>query len=234
MRYTETDFADALSSLRPALIRAARRFRRCSWEDAEDLVSQAALIALRQLSQYDPESGRDGLRRWLHSILVWVVRTDKLREARQVETTPLETGVSLPASESLVGQVRALFRALPRNQRVLVSEWLQGYNQQDIARRHHLHRNTVGIRLESAFATLRTALPRAGAITYSGRLPGFCSRVSLYVKPKDVWPPWFQQHPPEVHFARYRRRLQAARERERLEKEAKAEENAAGNKLLPP
>ena len=160
--YTETDLAAALPSLRPALIRVARRLRRCSWEDAEDLVSETVLIALPLLSQYDPSTGSKGLRPWLLKILYRVIREDRKREARHMETAPLEAAVSIAASEpfTLSRQVRELFRSLPHNERILVNEWLAGYSQLEIARRHRLHRNTVRIRLELSFCNPPHRVPQ--------------------------------------------------------------------------
>ena len=171
-----------LPSLRPALIRAAPRLRRCSWDDAEDLVSQTVLIALRFLPEYQPKTGREGLRVWLRTILNWVIRKDRERAAREVETAPMEAAAGLAAPEfrARSAQMAELFRSLPRHQRLLVKEWLEGFDQGDLAQRHGLHRNTVAVRLKSAFAALRTALPNAETLTYSDRLLDFCSRVSLY------------------------------------------------------
>ena len=221
MRYTENDFAAALPSLRPALIKAACRQCRCPLEDAEDLVSQTVLIALRHFSEYQPETGREGLQRWLQTILNRVIQEERTDAARHVQTVSLEEAVSLPAPASFseAAEVQELFLTLPRYQRLLVNEWLAGYSQREIARRYRLHRNTVATRLETAFATLRAALPNAGALTYSEWLLSFCSHVSLYTKPGGVWRSWFCQHPPEVHFARYRQSIRARREREKAKEE---------------
>ena len=202
MPISQLGFAEEFCKLRAGLVQAARRLRRCGYEDAEDLVSEVVLYALTRLPEYAEETGRDGLRQWLLGILYHLVQRDYRVESSQVATEPLSAAQTLQADEALHGSPTFAdsVRSLPHSHRRLVMDWLDGYSQDDIARRNRLHRNTVGVRLEEAFALLRTAFPDIETLAYSFALFAFCSRVTVYHKPKGVWRSWVHRHPPERRF----------------------------------
>ena len=201
MPISQSYFAEELRKLRPALIQAARRLRRCLYDDAEDLVSEAVLYALPRLSEVEEEAGRAGLKQWLLGILYRILQRDYRLETNQIAAEPLSAAVTLQAEEMNTTPTFAdSVRSLPASHRRLVTDWLDGYRQDEIAQRNRIHRNTVGVRLEEAFATLRVAFPDAEALIYSFALFAFCSHVSVYRKPTGVWRPWINQHPPARRF----------------------------------
>jgi RNA polymerase sigma factor (sigma-70 family) len=208
MAITQSDFAVALRKLRPGLVQAARRLRRCNYDDADDLVSEVVLSALARLPEYTGGTGVNGLRRWLTGILHRAAQRDYREETFQIATEPLSEAEGLPAVDDAVdtSAFEDSIHTLPRTHRRLVFDWLDGYGQDAIARRNRLHRNTVAIRLEESFAILRLAFPDAETLTTTYALFAFCSRATVYRKPKSPWFPWLQQHPPERPFRRTVRR----------------------------
>lgn len=202
MSFTPHDFAAALPRLRPVLIQTACRKRPCSDADAEDLVSEAVRLALLVLPEYRPETGLEGLKRWLQGILFTVIVQDRRKAGHRVPTVPLETAVHLPAPvpDSPKDFLEGRIRSLPVKHRPLVRDWMAGYSQLEIAQRRRLHRNTVGNRLELAFETLGKPVPDADELTYSANLLTYCSRVTIYHKPKGVWRSWLRRHPADIHW----------------------------------
>src|SRR4051812_24773904 len=89
MSLSASRFAAAVEEMRPRLIQAARQLRRCTIEEAEDLVSDAVVAALEMLPRFDERSGYDGLRRWLIGILDRIVQRSRRETATQVETVAL-------------------------------------------------------------------------------------------------------------------------------------------------
>ena len=201
MAISQLDFANELRTLRPGLIQSARRLRRCGYDDAVDLVSQAVLLALHRVEEYDEDTGYNGLRLWLKGILQIVARSDYRHQARTVVTAPLSEAEHLPALKSSADcEFDNSLRGLPTFQRHLIADWVAGYSQDEIALRLRLHRNTIAVRLEEAFAALRMRFPDAEAMEHSYALFSDCSRRTIYRKPKAPWRPWQEQHPPEQSF----------------------------------
>jgi DNA-directed RNA polymerase specialized sigma24 family protein len=203
MPISRSEFATRLGPLRPRLVLMARRLRRCSVEDAEDMVSEVAAAALERLREFDAGSGEAGLQQWLVGILYFIARRDVRSQAFRVCSVPLAMADFDRVREPRIDpRFREMVRTLPANYRSLVLDWLDGYVQEEIAHRNRLHRNTVALRLEQAFAVLRTAFPDKEALEYSFALFNACSRVAVYRKPRGAWRSWAQQHPPELQFRR--------------------------------
>src|SRR5437868_2136452 len=101
MPVSQSSLAEEIRKLRPGLIQAARRLRRCRYEDAEDLVSDAVLSALTRLHEYDEKTGREGLKQWLIGILFRIVQRDHRQEAAQIMPEPLSAAQNLQADESV-------------------------------------------------------------------------------------------------------------------------------------
>lgn len=202
MALSISEFAAAFEALRPLLKRSACQLRRCGEEDAEDLVSEVAVIAIELLPEYDEETGASGLRNWLKGILQRVVQRDYRNMRTRVSTVPIAEAADVPASDTDELAFDRSVQSLPRGHRQIVADWLAGYSQDEIAQRNRIHRNTVAIRLEESFASLRVALPDAEALIFSFALFAVCSRPTIYRKPREPWLPWRLQHPPEPRIRR--------------------------------
>jgi DNA-directed RNA polymerase specialized sigma24 family protein len=204
MPISQSTFAAEFRKLRPGLIQAARRLRRCQYEDAEDLVSEVVLSALPRLHEYAEETGRVGLHQWILGILYHTAQRNYRAESYRVTAEPLALAQAVPADGAAHGPptFTDTLHSLPRSHYHLAVDWLDGYSQDEIAHRNRLHRNTVGVRLEEAFAMLRVDFPDVTSLAYSFALFALCSQVSVYRKPVGVWRPWQRQHPPERPFGR--------------------------------
>jgi len=201
MAISKATFARALHTMRPGLVLLARRLRRCRHDDAEDLVGQAVLIALQHLGAFDETTGDPGLRRWLRSILLGIIRNEFQRDLRTPPISPLEDALTLPSSEvSPQSAIEAAFDYLPEAERQTIADWLAGYSREEIARRHRLHRNTVSERLDRAFLMIRERHPDSQSLEESIALFAACSRRTVYRKPRASWRPWRDHHPPQRHF----------------------------------
>jgi DNA-directed RNA polymerase specialized sigma24 family protein len=210
MQLSESEFASAVRLIRPSLVQTARRLRRCTSDDAEDLVSEVILVALPRLSEFDGRSGSIGLRRWLTAILHHQIqrdlRTARCRPAaRSFEEMP---GVE-PVSDGTPHTPDHCAQLLPFSSRQPFLDWLEGCTHEEIARRNRIHRNTVAARLDTAFAALRAQYADAGELEYAYALFNACARATIYRKPTGVWLPWRRQHPPEAPFRRSRIRSHA-------------------------
>ncbi len=193
------DFAAAVNTLRPGLTLAARRMRRCSHDDAEDLVSEAIVIALDRLAELRPATELDGMRSWLLGILYFVARRDVRNSRRRVPTGPAADADCLPAGDESVegADLTRVLQTLPTRQRKLVIDWLDGYTRTETARRNRLHRNMARIGLVEALSALRREYADEESLQYAYNLFAACSRVTIYRKPRGAWRPWAAQHPPE-------------------------------------
>lgn len=225
MAYTASDLAADLTTLRPRLLQRACQIRRCQTDDAEDLVQETTCYALEVLSQFQSETGINGLFRWLSGILKFVIEEDRRQHSR-LPTVPIEQAANIPA-QATIHESRTTKNGaciLPSYQCALVTDWLDGYSQTLIAHRHGIHRNTVANRLTEAFETLKEAFPRPDEITYDASPFQEYSSVTIYRKPQRVWRVWRNNHPPEFRFSptprrtitRVRRKSPAQRQRPRM------------------
>lgn len=149
-----SDLGAELERYRPALLRMASAW--CT-TDAEDVVQDAILRALRHAKQYRGRS----LLRWMSA----VVRTAALDRARRERRTPVPIGLDASGaadwSESAVETsmaVRAALGAMSREARVMVGLHARGYTYREIAERcgctvhrvrHSLHRARAAARRTS-------------------------------------------------------------------------------------
>lgn len=215
---TASEFSKILPDLRPALLQMARqRHGASSDSDAEDLVSETVLIALHILPKFVPDHTEDGgLLRWLRGVMRFSAGNERKRARKQVPVTtvPIDAARNIPSPPAPSHLVTASaiyhFASLPAGQASMVQDWLDGYTQKEIARRHStdpdnpMHRNTVGNRLELAFQTLRVAMPHAHEISYSFWLINTMSRHPVYHAPGGMSRRWFAKSPPDICFFRYR------------------------------
>jgi len=204
MAISQSEFGVAVNVLRPRLLQAARLLLRCSYEDAEDAVSEVVIVALSRLDDYQESTGMDGLRYWLVTIMNHIGHRRTRAGMRKVPTVPLQTvEANLSGGQSTGGpDFQEALRTLHPLQRLLVTDWLDGYSQVEIARRLRIHRNTVQARLQQAFAGLREKIPDIDTLEYSLSPFAACARVTLYRKPAAPWLPWREQHPPEAPWRR--------------------------------
>jgi RNA polymerase sigma factor (sigma-70 family) len=202
MPLSQSEYAAAVAKLRHILIRTARHLLRCTYDDAEDLVSEVVLIGLSRLHEWTAETCVDGLRSWLTAILHRTIQHDLRNRARHVEIVSSSEPYALEATRHLDRSAAFIesLRSLPSRRRALVLDWLDGYSQDSIARRNRLHRNTVAIRLEDAFASLRAQFPDRETLEYAISLFVLCSRATVYRKPDGCRRLWAQRHPKEPKF----------------------------------
>lgn len=202
MAILESDFAAVVKTLRPKLIRSAIQWLRCSHDDAEDLIADVILTALSHLEEFDEKTGIEGLETWL-SVMAHRTALRRARDdARHTGAVSIEEIRSTVVREVPAGahELAEAICALPPDLGLVIVDWLEGYSNDDIARRLRLHRNTVSGRLEEAFARLRIKYPDADALEYVYALFAACSQVTIYRKPTASWMPWRDRHPPEQVF----------------------------------
>lgn len=204
MTISQLDFAAMVRNLRPKLVQVVRRLLRCSYDEAEDVVSEVVVIALARLDDYDKATGIDGLRYWLITIVLRTAHYHARAETRREAMDSLAAARTVQTSELSTSErdFKDAIRSLRPDQGLLVMDWMDGYSQDDIARRLRIHRNTVAIRLEEAFDRMRIEFPDIESLEYSVALFAACSRVTVYRKPTASWLPWEEQHPPEAPFRR--------------------------------
>jgi RNA polymerase sigma factor (sigma-70 family) len=199
---TPSSFAAALRKLRPGLVQTARVACRCGAEDAEDIVAEVVLVALKRLPAFSEDTGMVGLRRWLTTILQQIARRSFHASRRRVATVPAEQADEAWAAAGAGDppKFEESVRCLSPVHRAIVLDWLDGRSQEEIAARNRIHRNTVACRLEAAFEILRRQYADVDALEHSYALFAACSRATVYRRPHAPWPVWSRQHPPEPAF----------------------------------
>lgn len=207
MPITDAELAEAVTTLRPALLSSARKWRTCNHDDAEDLVEETVFYALNNLDKYTDSQKPNSLLRWLRGFLRFVVDQDRRRSSRRPITIPIEDLPETGASQNPPGPVTAdhVAATLPVHLRSLVRDWLAGYSQSETAHRHNLHRTTVAIHLEQAFRLMGKRLPRENDLTISKATEHLTdwAGITIYHKPHGVWPDWTNQHPPDIVYFIY-------------------------------
>jgi len=122
---------------------------------------------------------------------------------QQPATVPLDYAIPIPAnpSETLVETIQPLVRALPIHLRHVVSDHLDGFSQDAIARRNRIHRNTVGNRMKLAEREMGCWFPNFENF-WDTRLFRECAQQVTYTKQNDMPRFWKNNHPPEPRPAR--------------------------------
>lgn len=186
-----------LPAVRPALVQAARRLRRCNRDDAEDIVSETVLIALRRLHVFEGEPTPVAVRRWLYGILRHQVQGDVRTCSHRLDPEAhARAELALrQASPSADTDPSRLMEPLPYSLRGLLKDWLAGYSLREMAKLHRISLNRAGARLSHAFEILRNRFQDADSLSASLNLFVYCSRVTIYRKPTGVWPYWNRRHP---------------------------------------
>ena len=104
MPISNVDFAAVVEIIRPALIQSALRHLRCSYDEAEDVISDVTITALAQLDEYDEATGMDGLRFWLISMIPMIGWSRARSETRDGPADPLAKSQEIePARQSEPG-----------------------------------------------------------------------------------------------------------------------------------
>src|SRR5207237_1269591 len=65
----QSEFEAVVASVRPKLVRYARTLFRCSYDEAEDLVSDVVVMALSRMEDFHAQRGLEGLQPWLTVML---------------------------------------------------------------------------------------------------------------------------------------------------------------------
>jgi len=197
---TPDEFSLALEPLRPHLIAYICRARPCGLQDAEDLLQDGIVDGLLSLASYDPGTGKTGLVSWMKEVIMLIILRDRRATAKQPDTVPLVHGLAVPAnpSNALFDAVRSSLCVLAPEVYGVVVDHLDGYQQQEIAFRNRIHRNTVKNRMDLAAETLRCTFP-----SFQGFLDlalfWECSQHVKYTKQNDMAQWWANHHPPERH-----------------------------------
>jgi len=186
---------------------AARQIGRCSQEVAEDLVSDAVVVALERGEDSEIESDAEKLRSWIIGIIHKLALRQLRTRSRSVTTVAL-TDAELPLTGNCGDNsaVDDALEVLPEITRAVARDWLDGHSKDQICRRQRLHRNTVAYHIRCTMRMLRAEFPDRESLDCSLATFTSCSKVSIYRKPQGVWLPWRDQHPPERAFARNRKR----------------------------
>jgi len=218
---TPDQFADLLPILRPHLLQSARtRYSSASDQDAEDLVQDTIVRALGMLQKFHSDHATrsaalaDDLLCWLERTMYQPYDAQRKRNRRRPLTVSIveardEPAPPDPSPDSRISiNQRPLNHYLPQHYEQLVTAWLEGWSQEEIAQGFNLHRNTVGVRLEYAFQILNRKFPRKDEVTFSQGMINMCSRVPVYHKPGGMTTRWMRKHPADRNFlSRPRRRL---------------------------
>jgi RNA polymerase sigma-70 factor (ECF subfamily) len=134
-----------------------------SWEDAEDVVQEAALAAWQAVGRYDPDRA---FRPWFLRIVANAA-LDQARRRRVRRTEPLSDSVRQPGPTPEDAAERALLRgrldralaALPERQRIAVTLFdLEGLSHAEIAATIGVPEGTVRSYVFHARRALRRAL----------------------------------------------------------------------------
>jgi RNA polymerase sigma factor (sigma-70 family) len=213
--FTESQFAAGLETMRPGLIKFACRIRPCSPEDAEDLVQDAARIALLILERFDPE--RSALVDWMNGILKVVILRDRERKIGEPTTIPLIHALQVPSEPD--GSLRLAMQPhidrLPDKLANVVNDHLDGYSQAEIVQRRQIHRNTVANRLALAAQQLQCQFVDFEEEWDNGFFRS-CCRHTIYHKPSSMATYWRHKGIEASKPAKAKRLRGAARRRAAL------------------
>jgi len=158
--------ADAFGRLVLEHALAARRVAYAvlrSWEEAEDVVQEAALAAWQAIERFDPERA---FRPWFLRI-VSNAALDQLRRRKVREVEPLADSVPAPVESPEDAAHRSLLRdqlsqalaELPERQRIAVTLFdLEGYSHAEVASVLEVPEGTVRSYVFHARRALRAAL----------------------------------------------------------------------------
>jgi DNA-directed RNA polymerase specialized sigma24 family protein len=198
-RITPEEFARELSPLRLRLLSYIARTRPCTEEDAEDLLQDTILYGLKGLQDYDADTGAAGLVAYLKAAANLIILRDRRATAHQPDTVPLVYGMAIIArpGEALAQAMRSSLRLLTPELSSVVSDYLDGYRQQDIARRNHIHRNTVANRMETAAQQLQCSFPSFPCALFDLRFFFECATHTRYTRQNDMARRWKNNHPAE-------------------------------------
>jgi RNA polymerase sigma factor (sigma-70 family) len=185
-------FAVALETMRPGLVKYACRIRPCGMEDAEDLVQNAVHRALLILPLFDQERGP--LVDWTRGVLKIVILRDRELKLGEPTTVPLihALQVECQPDASLREALQPHIDRLPAHLADVVNDHLDGYTQRDIAQRRGIHRNTVSTRLALAAQQLQCVFPDFED-EWDRTFFDSCARHTIYRKPSGMATYWRQK-----------------------------------------
>lgn len=189
--------------MRPRLLAYIAEKRPCSLEEAQDLLQDTIVCALRQLAKLDPTSDAAGLSLWMKEMAGLIILRDRRAVAHQPDTVPLLHALEMPAypSEGTADAIRSSLRLLRPEVYAVVCDHLDGYRNEEIARRNRCHRNTVANRIQEAAETLRCEFPSFVAVWDLG-FYFECARHAKYRKQNDMAKYWKNNHPWEPNPVR--------------------------------
>lgn len=156
---------DAIEAQLPALRRFARRLT-SSTSDAEDLIQDTVMRALRSAHQFQPGTR---LRSWLFTIMRNTFNTEYRRRCR--ETVGLEdsffdrTAIAAPQEWAVRrGELRSALGRIPARSRRTLLLVAMGVSYIDTARLCHCEIGTVKSRVNRARKMLEDEIGRPGAL----------------------------------------------------------------------
>jgi DNA-directed RNA polymerase specialized sigma24 family protein len=195
---TPDQFALEVDALRDCLLIYTCRTCPCTSDDAEDLLQDAVIDALRKLESYDAETGTRGLVAWMKGLLHIVILRCRKDRLKQPSTVPLVYALPLATNPpaDMVDALRPHIHLLPEKLRNVVTDHLDGYLQDEIARRNRIHRNTVANRMALAAQQLRCSFPSFEDL-WDNRFFLECSIHATYTKQNDMTQWWMAHHPSE-------------------------------------
>jgi DNA-directed RNA polymerase specialized sigma24 family protein len=191
-------FAQEIDALRTHLQTYTARTCPCHEDDAQDLLQEATIDALRKLDQYDTQTGTPGLVAWMKKMLHIAILRRRNDQRKQPSTVPLVYALPIRANPStdLVDALRPHIRLLPLHLRCVVTDHLDGYLQDEIGRRNRIHRNTVANRMELAGQQLQCAFPSFEGL-WDNQFFDECAVHATYIKQNDMTTWWMAHHPSE-------------------------------------
>ena len=159
-RFLRTRGEDAFEALyeahTPALYALAMRLTGGDQGEAEDLVQESWVRAVRALSSFHR---RSQLRTWLCGVLVNVRRARIHADWRMVDSPDVEPAAEIHGSDDAIDLERAI-ATLPEGARdVFVLHDVYGYTHQEIAEMLSIVEGTSKSQLARARALLRRSLP---------------------------------------------------------------------------
>lgn len=191
--YDPDQFAAHVDRLRPALVCYACETMPCQQADGEDIVAEAIRIALLVLERYNAASCT--LMTWMRAIVRNVVLRAREKAEEALETVPLEEAASLPAppARSPRAALQPHIDALSEKLRPIISDRLDGYTLEEIARRNFLTRKTVARRIVTAIVELQLGFPdrRRPWMTFVDE----CGEHASYTPQNDMSKYWKGNHP---------------------------------------